>query len=91
MDQRSKAIDQLQGCIIAGTVLGVIGGFIAALTIPGTEVSVISGDVEETGSQWGFIVGLLLAFGGNALLAVGLVGWGVKLGREASPEKVVAG
>ena len=45
--------------------------------------------LEESGNMFVAAAGMLLAWLGNALLFVGLVGWGVKVGREASPESPV--
>jgi hypothetical protein len=80
----NRARSTLRQFVAWGFAIGLVGGLMMVLTWPGTEVGML-GEAEETGSAVGFAVGALVAWVGNVLLFVGLVGWGVKYGREASP------
>jgi hypothetical protein len=75
MTPKRQAQSTLRQFVVWGFAIGLLGGLIMGITWPGAE---------ETGSTIGFVIGLLIAWAGNALLFVGLVGWGVKFGRDAS-------
>lgn len=78
MDHQTKqAVSNLQAFVTVGLVLGIAGGIILAFPWPSTEA--------ESGSGLGVAFGFLVAWIGNVMLLVGLIGWGVKIGREASP------
>ena len=71
--------------------MAVVGGAIIGLAWPGTELETSSGlfedpELKDTGSAAGVWFGGVVAWVGNVLLFVGLIGWGVKLGRDASPQ-----
>jgi hypothetical protein len=87
---KRRAESLLRQLVVWGFAIGVLGGLVMGLTWPTTEVSdrLLSGlALEEKGSVIGFTIGGLIAWVGNTLLFVGLVGWGVKYGREASPSQ----
>lgn len=84
MNTRKDARGQLQTLVIIGLIIGAIGGLVTALAWPGEDVSSFGG-VTETGNTAVAIAGTLIAWAGNAMLFVGLVGYGVMLGREAAP------
>ena len=78
MDHQTKqAVDNLKGFVAVGLILVIIGGLILAFAWPSS--------VDESGSGFGVAVGFLFAWIGNVMLFVGLIGWDVKMGREASP------
>lgn len=79
------ARNSLAACVTIGLILSVVGGIVAAVAWPGTEANLITGELEDTGNGWVTLLGALGAWAGSALMFVGLVGFGVKLGREASP------
>ena len=60
--------------------IGASGGVILFLAWPSTD------GFEKSGNMFIAVVGMLVTWLGNAMLFVGLVGWEVKVGREASPE-----
>ena len=74
-----QARDMLRTLVIGGLILGAVGGLMLGLAWPS--------DVDEQGSTFFTLVGAVVAWLGNALLFVGLIGYGVMLGREASPRK----
>ncbi|MBB3044899.1 hypothetical protein [Nocardioides soli] len=87
---RDSAQGLIKNLILGGIGLAIIGGAIAFLAWPGTEVaSSALGDVdtEETGNAVIAAMGAAAAWAGNLLLLVGLVGWGVRLGNEATLRK----
>ena len=81
---RKTARESLRAFVIVGAILGVVGGLIMGLTWPHEDAGLI---VEQKGSAVGLAIGALIAWAGNVLLFVGLIGWGVALGREASPAR----
>lgn len=87
MDKRQRdARSSLRALTAIGLLLGFAGGLIAGLAWPGEEITTL-GSVKTTGSAGLALVGLLAAWAGNVMLVVGLIGWGVVLGREAAPER----
>jgi hypothetical protein len=80
---KKKAESILTQFVGWGLGVGLLGGIIMGLTWPSADTGAFG--AEETGSAIGFLIGSLIAWAGNALLFVGMVGWGVKYGREASP------
>ncbi len=88
MNQTKQAVGNLNSLIAIGAALGVVGGIVLATAWPGTEIDIITGRAMDTGSGFWTVVGALVAWVGNALLFVGLTGWGVKVGREASPTRL---
>lgn len=68
----------------AGLVLAILGGGIMAVAWPHTTIDTF-GNPENHGSRLLTDLGMVLAYAGNLFLFVGLVGWAVKFGREASP------
>lgn len=90
MDRNVKsARESLQACVAVGLILGLIGGVVMGLAWPGEEIGSL-GSVTETGSPVLAAIGAVVAWAGNVLLAVGLVGYGVMLGRQASPPAAAA-
>ncbi|GAA4726353.1 hypothetical protein GCM10023350_06360 [Nocardioides endophyticus] len=87
---RESAQELLKKLILGGIGLSIIGGVVAFAAWPGTEL-VTSGAGEvgtgDTGSAVVAALGALAAWAGNMALLVGLVGWGVKLGNEATLRK----
>jgi hypothetical protein len=83
MTPKRQAQNTLRQFVVWGFAIGLLGGLIMNLTWPATQVGTL-GDVEETGNQIAFMIGVLFAWVGNVLLLVGLIGWGVKFGRDAS-------
>jgi hypothetical protein len=83
----TTARDHLQALTVVGAVLALVGGTLAGLTWPHDTVSAF-GSVQHHGSGVGLAIGAALAWVGQAFLFVGLVGWGVKLGRQASPDRI---
>ena len=65
-----------------GVAISLVGIVIAGTTRPHVdELGLYSGD------EAGFWFGMVIAWIGNLLLLVAVVGWGVKLGREAWPTR----
>jgi hypothetical protein len=67
-----------------GIIVNIVGGFIVGFQWPSSSVNPLTGVVEDDGSMGAVIVGLFIAWAGSMMLFVGMVGWGVKLGRDAS-------
>jgi len=82
----------LKDCLLAGLVLQVLGAVIAVVTWPGEKVAddpfVSANDLtiatEDTGNALLAVLGIGLVQVGGMLLLVAIVGFGVKLGREAA-------
>jgi len=78
----AEAISRLNAAVMGGAFIGIVGGIIMGAAWPATEADLT---VTETGSVVGFVSGALLWWVGSMWLLAGLIGHGVKLGREASP------
>lgn len=86
MATRSRAegaVAHLKDLVRYGVGLNLIGGLIMALAWPRTS-SDFTG-TSESGNAVLALLGAAVAWGGSMFLLVGLVGFGVRLGREASP------
>lgn len=75
----------LRGLFIVGFIALVVGGAMVGAMWPQTEiVDGFSGPrAEETGSLPGSLMGLALIAGGQILVAVPVIAWGVMQGIEA--------
>ena len=74
----------MKNLITWGLVVSVVGGAIAGFSWPETTVT-FDGDYQETGQRAGMMFGALVGWVGTTMLAVGLIGQAVRLGRQASP------
>jgi hypothetical protein len=79
----SEQVKRLRDLLIAGAILYVLGVGAVFLAWPGTEETYL-GAAESTGSAFWTFVGGLAASSGAGLVLVGLIGFGVKFGREAA-------
>lgn len=70
---RESAERMLQKFIWGGVALAVLGGVVLGVAFSAEEVN-----------PWGVLAGSAASWGGTALTFIGLVGWGVKLGNEAT-------
>lgn len=83
-DQK-QAISSLKSLPTVGVILGAIGGLVLKSTWPHLQMTTFgSGGEDVTGSNTGVAIGWAILWIGNCLLFVALVGWGVKVGREAA-------
>lgn len=90
MDGKARsALDSLRALVAVGLIIGAIGGLVMGMAWPGEEVGAFGG-VEESGNAVVALIGALVAWIGNVLLFVGLIGYGVMLGRQASPPPTAA-
>jgi hypothetical protein len=79
----SEQVKRLRDLLIAGAILYVIGVGVVILAWPGTDEGYL-GVAESTGSAFWTFVGALVASAGSGMVMIGLVGFGVKFGREAA-------
>jgi hypothetical protein len=79
-NESREAAASLRAAVLAGLVIAVVGLIVAGAAWPSTDMF---GD--KTGSAGGAMIGLAVTWSGSMLLLVGVIGYGVKLGREASP------
>jgi hypothetical protein len=77
----TEQVKRLRDLVVAGVVLYVIGTAAVFLAWPSSDGSGLF--AEESGSWFWTFVGALAASGGAGMLLVGLIGYGVKYGREA--------
>lgn len=82
--RETEAQGQINVCIVAGALLALLGGVVAGATWPRTTVSAL-GDPESVGNYAVFVSAALVSWAGSMVLLAGLVGYGVMLGRQASP------
>jgi hypothetical protein len=87
LQKEPDANAQLFKLTAIGLVIAVIGGIIAGMNWPRTELTVL-GREKEVGNYAAFVLGSLMGWAGSMMLFVGLIGYGVKLGRKASPTTV---
>lgn len=78
----SEQVKRLRDLLIGGAVLYVVGLGVMILAWPGTDEGYL-GVAESTGSAFWTFVGGLGASAGSAMVMIGLIGFGVKYGREA--------
>ena len=64
MNTRQSARHQLRTLVLAGLIIGAIGGLVIGLAWPRDEVTFAG--VEQQGSATGAIVGSFVAWAGNA-------------------------
>ena len=83
--RETEAQDRINVCIVAGGLLAFLGGILAGASWPRTSTSEM-GDPETVGNYALFMVSLLMSGAGSMVLLVGLIGYGVMLGRHASPQ-----
>ena len=70
--------EMLGRLLVAGVGLLIVGFVIAAVAMSGTTSTAYS--TESTGSEGGFLIGLLLAGLGGILTQVWAIAWGVSIG-----------
>jgi hypothetical protein len=74
--------------LIGGAILCVVSGVVTVVAWPDPVVCEISGDLgscgDEEGSPVGVVLSLAVGVVGFCLLFVSLVGYGVKLGKQAA-------
>lgn len=73
---RESAERMLQKFIWGGIVLALLGGIILSVALNTDEVN-----------AWAVLAGAAASWAGSALTFTGLIGWGVKLGNEATAAK----
>jgi len=87
---QASSADRLRNLFIGGLVLQLVGVVIAVLAWPDEQVAddPLGADLtvmtEETGNWFVTFIGLGLVQAGALLLLVAVIGYGVKLGREAA-------
>ena len=79
------AQDRLSGFFWGGVMASVLGTIGVVAGWPNTNAY-----TGETGSWWVSGVSGVIAWAGSVMLAIGVIGYGVKLGREASAHLAVA-
>jgi hypothetical protein len=82
--RRAKALGQLRTLIWIGAPLYGVGSVIFAVAFKRWSRPGIDADMLSGGPIAGMYVGGLIATAGIALLLVAMLGWAVKLGREAA-------
>jgi hypothetical protein len=82
--QQRDAVSTLRAFFGLGLAFAVIGGIMLTVFWPHLEIDAVTG-ADMSGSTTGVAIGWLLLAIANMLLFVALIGYGVKLGREASP------
>jgi hypothetical protein len=77
------ATRRLSGLLVGGGFLSLIGAalFLACWL---ARSSALADGADPGNSSFFIVVGALVSVVGEAMLLVGLIGWGVKLGREAA-------
>jgi hypothetical protein len=78
------ATKRLSGLVVSGGLLYVIGGALFLGCWLARSSALVDADTDPGALSFLILLGALAASVGSALLLVGLIGWGVKLGREAA-------
>lgn len=84
-DQTKLARNRIGTMAAAGAALALIGVILVGVPEPAPTVDAL-GNVETT-SDWRGLVGLAALWAGSFIATVGAIGYGVRLGREASPRE----
>jgi hypothetical protein len=78
--QPSSPGDPVTQCWVAGLLLVLVGSIVAGSTFPDAVDGL---GYSETGSQGGFVFGLLLLVAGQIFLLIAIVATGVRLGIQS--------
>jgi hypothetical protein len=79
---KNKAANKIETLFVVGALLLLVGIVLAGATMPGEELG-FTGAVEETGSEGGFLAGLVTLGIGQLVVMVGVIAAGVRLGLRA--------
>jgi hypothetical protein len=86
--KRHDALRRLRGVLMWGIGLYVLGAIVWVVSVNAVDdvdsVNGVGGGGLGGGAMVGLVLGGLSASAGAAMVLVFLIGWGVKLGREAS-------
>lgn len=81
-DPHGVAVDRLKGLLIGGVLICLTGFVVVLIAHPRSRLEY--GDRVHVGSAGWVLVGSAIGSAGVAMVLVGLIGFGIKLGLEAS-------
>lgn len=81
-ERRQYAEKSLANSVYGGIGLVVLGGIILGAGWPTATVTAFG--VDESGSPWAVAIGSLICWAGTALVGMAVIGYGVRLGNEAT-------
>lgn len=79
-----QARESIWSLFIGGIFVAIIGVVMANQMHPETTISSLGLGTSDTGSEFGYLAGLIVAGLGSTMTSIAVVAWGVSLGMRAS-------